>query len=62
MGSGVKYSPEFRVGAVREVLDSSRPVKAVAEELSIRPETLRGWIYRARNGTCQYVLADFLVL
>ncbi|MFV1991284.1 MAG: transposase [Acidimicrobiales bacterium] len=43
------YTPEFRVEAVRDVLSSSRPVREVAERLGIRPDTLRGWITKARK-------------
>jgi len=49
MGSGIKYTPEFRAEAVREVLDTSRPIKQVARELHIRPDTLRTWIARAKQ-------------
>ena len=49
MGSGMKYTPEFKAAAVAEVLDTSRPVKDVAAALSIRVDTLRGWIYQARR-------------
>ncbi len=49
MGSGIKYTPEFRAAAVAEVVDTSRPVKDVAAELSIRVDTLRRWIRRAER-------------
>lgn len=49
MGSGVQYTPEFRAAAVAEVLDTSRPVNDVAVELSVKPDTLRRWIYRAEK-------------
>lgn len=51
MGSGKIYTPEFRAEAVREVLDTSRPVRDVASELGVRPDTLRGWIHRVRQET-----------
>lgn len=49
MGSGMKYTPEFRAAAVAEVLDTSRPLRDVAVELSIKVDTLRRWIYRAER-------------
>ena len=49
MGSGMKYTPEFRAAAVAEVLNTSRPIKDVAAELSIKADTLRGWIYRSEK-------------
>lgn len=49
MGSGIKYTPEFRAAAVAEVVETSRPVKDVAIELSVRVDTLRRWIYRAEK-------------
>ena len=49
MGSGMKYTPEFRAAAVAEVLNTSRPIKDVAAKLSIKADTLRGWIYRSEK-------------
>ena len=49
MGSGVKYSQEFRDDVVRLVVDHSRPVRDVAEQAGIKPDTLRMWIHRARK-------------
>lgn len=49
MGSGVKYSQEFRDDAVRLVVEHSRPVRDVAEQAGVRPDTLRMWIHRARK-------------
>ena len=49
MGSGVKYSQDFRDDAVRLVVDHSRPVRDVAEQAGIKPDTLRMWIHRARK-------------
>ena len=48
MGSGKKYSSEFRAEAVRAVTDRSRPVSSVASELGINAETLRVWVNRAK--------------
>lgn len=49
MGSGMKYTPEFRAAAVAEVLDRSRPLKDVAGEVSVKVDTLRRWVYRAER-------------
>lgn len=37
------FSPEFKLEAVRLVTEHGRPVSAVARELDLRPEQLRGW-------------------
>ena len=49
MGSGVKYTPEFRDAAVRLVTEASRPVVDVAVQLGVTPDTLRVWVGRARR-------------
>lgn len=49
MGSGIKYSPEFRAQAVKQVVEYSRPYRSVAEELGIRADTLRTWTARAKK-------------
>lgn len=49
MGSGMKYTPEFRAAAVAEVLDTSRSVKDVAVSLAIKVDTLRRWIQQAQR-------------
>ena len=41
-------TPEFRARACREVLELSRPIREVAEEVGINAETLRTWLHRAR--------------
>ena len=38
------YSPEFRAEAVRQVLDGSRPIAAVARELGVIEQTLGNWV------------------
>ena len=48
MGSGVKYTPEFRAEAVRLVTERSRPVADVAGELSVSKHTLYGWLKKAK--------------
>lgn len=37
------FSPETKVEAVRQITEGGRAVRAVAEELGIRPEQLRTW-------------------
>ncbi len=49
MGSGIKYSQEFRDDLVRAVVEHSQPIRVVAEQAGVRPDTLRTWIYRARR-------------
>jgi len=49
MGSGIKYSPEFKAEAVREVVGGSRPIRTVAAVLGTRPDTLRVWIGKQRR-------------
>jgi transposase len=46
-----KYSPEYRAEAVRLVIESSRPIAAVARELDINEGTLGNWVakYRAEH-------------
>ncbi|WP_407922145.1 IS3 family transposase [Carbonactinospora thermoautotrophica] len=48
MGRPSKYSEEFRRDAVALVRERQRPVKQVARELGVNPETLRGWVKRDR--------------
>jgi transposase len=38
------YSPEFRAEAVRQVIDASRPIAAVARDLGIVEQTLGNWV------------------
>ena len=37
------FSPEFKLEAVRLVVEQGRPVSHVARELELRPEQLRHW-------------------
>ena len=37
------FSPEFKLEAVRLVVEGARPLSQVARELKLRPEQLRGW-------------------
>ncbi len=40
----VKFSPEFREAAVREVIEKSRPVADVARENGLVAQTLGNWV------------------
>lgn len=50
-----KYSPEFREEAVKMVIELSRPVADVANQLGINEGTLGSWVnrYRAEHGDDQ---------
>lgn len=43
------YSQEFKDELSREVDSSSKPVRAVAKDYGVNPETLRGWDYKYRQ-------------
>lgn len=47
MGRASKYPLELRERAVRLVFESGRPIRHVAEDLGIGPESLRVWVRRA---------------
>ncbi|MFJ1616418.1 transposase [Streptomyces sp. NPDC088249] len=53
MGSKQRtYTPEFREGAVRIVIETGRSVPEVAEELGVHSGTLHSWVSRwRRNGS-----------
>jgi transposase-like protein len=38
------YSPEFRAEAVRQVIETSRPIASVARDLGIVEQTLGNWV------------------
>ena len=42
------FSPEFKAGAVRLVLDEGRTIGAVARELDLTPSALGLWVRQAR--------------
>ena len=44
-----QYTAEFRLEAVRLVLESERSVPEVAKDLGVNTWTLRGWIQRHRD-------------
>ena len=49
MGSGIHYSKEFKIEAVRRVIESSRTYSDVANELSIHKDTLRKWVREVKE-------------
>lgn len=42
-----KYSDEMRERSVRLAMESDRPIKHVADDLGIHPESLRKWVRQA---------------
>ncbi len=44
------FSPEFKLEAVRLVVEGKRPLTQVARELDLRPEQLRGWKQQLQAG------------
>jgi transposase len=47
MGRPSKYPVELRERAVRMVAESGRPIRHVAADLGIHPESLRVWVRQA---------------
>ena len=43
-----QFSPEFRVEAVKMVVETSRPIAQVARELGLNEGTLGNWVNRYR--------------
>ena len=43
-----KFSPEFKLEAVRLVIDTSRPVAEVAREIGVHEGTLGNWVNKYR--------------
>jgi transposase len=43
-----QFTPEFRAGAVRLVLDEGKTIAQVARDLDIIASVLRTWVIRAR--------------
>ncbi|RWA15380.1 transposase [Mycolicibacterium brumae] len=54
-----RYTPEFREAAVKEVIDSSRPIADVARQLGIVEQTLGNWVkkYRATHPAVEQELS-----
>jgi len=48
-----QFSEEFRVGAVRLVLDEGKTVGAVARELDLTPSSLAKWVQHSRADRTQ---------
>lgn len=44
-----RYSAAFREEAVKMVIESSRPIVSVANELNINPGTLGAWVSKYRD-------------
>jgi len=44
------FSPEFKLEAVRLVVEGGRPLSQVARELQLRPEQLREWKRQLQTG------------
>jgi len=49
MSKNRKFTPEYREEAVRLVLDSGRPIAAVARELGMNEGTLGNWVNKYRE-------------
>lgn len=49
-GPDRRYTPEFRDAAVKQVIEGSRSVAAVARSLEMSHQSLANWVYRARKG------------
>jgi transposase len=47
--SGIRYSEEFKIEAVRQVTDQKRPVAEVADRLGVSAWSLYAWIRRYRK-------------
>lgn len=44
-----KYSDTFKTEAVKMVVDTSRPIAQVADELNVNPGTLGVWVNKYRD-------------
>lgn len=60
MGKYRKFTAGYREEAVRMVLDSSRPIAAVARDLGINEGTLGNWVsrYRAEHPVSEELSID----
>ena len=58
MGSGMHYSKEFKIEAVRRVIESSRTYLDVANELSIHKDTLRKWVREVKEDRLEADTSD----
>ena len=44
-----RFSPQFRAEAVQMVLETGKPIAAVARDLGVNEGTLGNWVARARE-------------
>lgn len=49
MSTRKKYTPEYRQEAARLVIDTGRPIAAVARELGVNPGLLGRWVKAERE-------------
>lgn len=49
MATVSKYPEELRARAVREAIETGRPIAQIARRLNIHPETLRVWVRQAQQ-------------
>lgn len=49
MGQYRKFTPEYRVEAVKMVIETSRPIAEVARDLGINEGTLGNWVTKYRD-------------
>ena len=49
-GPDRKYTQEFRLSAVKQVIDGGRGIPQVARSLEMSPGTLSNWVARMRKG------------
>jgi transposase len=49
-GPDRKYTQEFRLAAVKQVIDGGRSAPQVARSLEMSPGTLCNWVARTRKG------------
>jgi transposase len=45
-----KYTQEFRLAAVKQVMDGGRSIRQVARSLEMSPGTLGNWVSRTNKG------------
>lgn len=60
MGKYRKFTPEYRVEAVKMVIDTSRPIAEVARDLGINAGTLGNWVntYRTDHPVSEELTID----
>jgi len=51
-GPDRKYTQEFRLAAVKQVINGGRTTPQVARSLEMSPGTLGNWVARTRKGEC----------